>query len=98
MFPALPLVPDNLKDRKAVFGFCFDDAVQRNYYDKMGLEGVVTEEDYVDIDEKTFILRDASQMAQCGAGILRLRTTTPLLALALTNLHIISTASPLSMH
>jgi len=69
----LPLVPDNLKDRKAVFGYLFDDAAQRNYYDNMGVEDV---EDYLDIDQKYSIVRDADGMAQCGAGILALRTTT----------------------
>ena len=64
----LPLVLDNLKDRNAVLGFLFDVAVQRNYYDNMGLESVVTEEDYLDIYEKDSIVRRAAQMAQCGAG------------------------------
>ena len=69
----LPLVLDTLKDRNAVFGFLFDVAVQRNYYDNMGLESVVTEEDYLDIYEKDSIVRRAARMAQC---VLRLRTTT----------------------
>jgi hypothetical protein len=59
-----------LKDRKAVFGFLFDDTVQRNYYDKMRLESV--QEDYLDIAEKDSIVREAAQIAQRGAGILRL--------------------------
>ncbi|KAF8346508.1 hypothetical protein F5887DRAFT_1073189 [Amanita rubescens] len=73
----LPLVPDNLKDRRALFGFLFDDAAQRNYYENMGLESIVTPEDYLDINEKDSIVRDAARMAQCGAGILRFRTSTP---------------------
>jgi len=72
----LPQVPDNLKDRKAVFGYLFDDAAQRNYYDNMGLEGVVTQGDCLDINEKGSIVRDAVLLTKCGAGILR-RTTTP---------------------
>jgi hypothetical protein len=65
-----------LKDRKAVFGYLFDGTAQRNYYDNAGLESVVTQEDYLDINEKDSIVRFAAQMAQCGAGILRLRRTT----------------------
>ena len=97
----LPLVPDNLKDRNAVLGFLFDVAVQRNYYDNMGLESVVTEED---IYEKDSIVWRAARMAQCGArGGGSYASEQPQerwpssLALALTILHIIPTASPLSM-
>lgn len=71
-----------MKDLKAVSGFLFDDGVQRNYY--MGLESVVTQEDYLNINVKDSIVRDAAYMAQCGAGVLRLpsRTTTHLAVFA----------------
>lgn len=46
----------------------------------MGLESVVTQEDYLDINEKDSIVRDAARMAQCGAGILRFGTKRAVLA------------------
>ncbi|KAF8347315.1 hypothetical protein F5887DRAFT_1281386 [Amanita rubescens] len=48
----LPPVPDNLRDRKAEFGYLINDDLQRNYYKNMGVEDVMTPGDYHNKHEK----------------------------------------------
>ncbi|KAF8350980.1 hypothetical protein F5887DRAFT_1068731 [Amanita rubescens] len=72
---ALPPVPDDLKGRRAVFGYLIDDAVQRNYYRELEIEEDMTPEDYRNKYEKYTIVRDAARMAKCPTGIMWMRRT-----------------------
>ena len=70
-------VPDNLKNRSARFGYIIDDAFQRNYYENMGTEGVVEEEDYRNRYTKEAIVRRAIRLAKCTPAIVPFKTDKP---------------------
>ena len=74
---ASPPVPGNLKDRSARFGYIIDDAFQRNYYENMGTDGVVKEEDYRNRYTKEAIVRRAIRLAKCTPGIVPFKTDKP---------------------
>jgi len=70
-------VPGNLKDRRARFGYIIDDAFQRNYYENMGTEDVVEEEDYRNRYTKEAIVRRAIRLAKCTPAIVPFKTDKP---------------------
>lgn len=70
-------VPGNLKDRSARFGYIIDDAFQRNYYENMGTEGVVEEEDYRNRYTKEAIVRRAIRLAKCTPAIVPFKKDKP---------------------
>jgi hypothetical protein len=70
-------VPGNLKDRSARLGYIIDDAFQRNYYENMGTEGVVEEEDYRNRYTKEAIVRRAIRLAKCTPAIVPFKTDKP---------------------
>ena len=70
-------MPGNLKDRSARFGYIIDDAFQRNYYENMGTEGVVEEEDYRNRYTKEAIVRRAIRLAKFTPAIVPFKKDKP---------------------
>ena len=97
-------VPGNLKDRSARFGYIIGDALQRNYYQNMGTEDMMEEEDYRDrYTEEAIVVRRAIRLTKCATSVLSFKTGKPrevalFTPLHLTILNIFTDASPLSRH